>query len=284
MNTKFLSTFVAVVDCGSMAAAARQLNITPAAVAQQTRTLERQIGAPLIRRSGHTVVVTEAGAGILERARNLLRDVADLHTVAIDDAIGGELRIGAGGTALTGIVPDILSRVIKKFPQITVSIRTGLSIDLHRAVENGELDAAFVLEAPFALNKTVSWKLVREEPLVVLAPQNMAGCDPHELLATQHLIRYDRNWWGGHQVDEYLREADIVPIERFELNSLHAIAVMVDRGLGVALVPDWARPWPEKLDVVRIPLPLQCKPRRVGVVWCRSSIRIRLLKAFLQEI
>ena len=284
MNTKFLNTFVAVVDCGSMAAAARKLNITPAAVAQQTRTLERQIGAPLIRRSGHTVVVTEAGARILERARNLLRDVSDLHTVAVDDAIGGELRIGAGGTALTGIVPDILARVIKKFPQITVSIRTGLSIDLHRAVENGELDAAFVLEAPFALNKTVSWQAIREEPLIVLAPINMADCDPHELLANEHLIRYDRNWWGGHQVDEYLRDADIVPIERFELNSLHAIAVMVDRGLGVALVPDWAPPWPENLDVVRIPLPLECAPRRVGVVWCRSSIRIRLLKAFLEEI
>lgn len=284
MNTKFLKTFVAVVDCGSMAAAARQLNITPAAVAQQTRKLEQQIGAPLIRRSGHTVAVTEAGARILERARKLLRDVSDLHTVAIDDAIGGELRIGAGGTALTSIVPDVLARVIKKFPQVSMSIRTGLSIDLHRAVENGELDAAFVLESPFALNKTVSWKLVREEPLIVLAPQSMAGRDPHELLATEPLIRYDRNWWGGHQVDEYLNEAGIVPHERFELNSLHAIAVMVDRGLGVALVPDWARPWPEALDLVSLPLPLDCAPRRVGVVWCRSSIRIRLLKAFLQEI
>ena len=284
MNTKFLATFVAVVDCGSMAAAARKLNITPAAVAQQTRTLERQVEAPLIRRSGHKVAVTEAGARILERARKLLRDVSDLHTVAIDDAIGGELRIGAGGTALTGVVPDILARVIKKFPGITVSIRTGLSIDLHHAVENGELDAAFVLEAPFALNKTVSWKLVREEPLVVLAPKSMSGRDPHELLSTEPLIRYDRNWWGGHQVDEYLKEAGIIPRERFELNSLHAIAVMVDRGLGVALVPDWAKPWPGDLDLARLPLPLECEPRRLGVVWCRSSIRIRLLTAFIAEI
>jgi len=284
MNTSFLNTFVAVVDCGSMAAAARKLNITPAAVAQQTRTLERQIGAPLIRRSGHTVAVTEAGARIMDRARNLLRDVSDIHAVAIDDALGGELRIGAGGTALTGIVPDILSRVINKFPEVNMSIRTGLSIDLHRAVESGELDAAFVLEAPFALNKTVNWRLIREEPLIVLAPKGMSQCDPHELLASQPLIRYDRNWWGGHQVDEYLREAGIVPIERFELNSLHAIAVMVDRGLGVALVPDWSPPWPEDLDLVRLPLPLECAPRRVGVVWSRSSIRIRLLTAFIEEI
>src|SRR5258708_20347162 len=83
MNTQFLTTFVTVVDRGSMAAAARALNITPAAVAQQIRSLERAIGAPLIARAGRTVSVTEAGTRILDRSRELLRDVADLRTVAI---------------------------------------------------------------------------------------------------------------------------------------------------------------------------------------------------------
>ncbi len=80
-----------------------------------------------------------------------------------------------------------------------------------------------------------------------------------------------------------LRTAGIVPHERFELNALNAIAVMVDRGLGVSLVPDWARPWPEGLQLVRIPLPRAFEPRRIGIVWSRSTIRIRLVTAFLQE-
>ena len=284
MDTKFLKTFTEVVDSGSMAAAARKLNITPAAVAQQIRTLERQMDAQLIRRAGRTVAMTEAGARILDRSRALLSDVTDLHTVAVDESIGGELRIGAGGTALTGIVPDILGRTIKKFPQISIFIRTGLSIDLHRAVEKLELDAAFVLEAPFVLHKACCWQPLREEPLIVLAPESMSHCEAHELLATQPLIRYDRNWWGGHMVDEYLRKAGITPIERFELNSLHAIAVMVDRGLGVSLVPDWAEPWLEGLRLVKLPLPLEHNSRHVGIVWNRSSIRIRLLDAFLKEV
>jgi DNA-binding transcriptional LysR family regulator len=283
MDTKFLNTFVAVVDSGSMAAAARLFNITPAAVAQQVRTLERQVNASLLVRAGRTVTVTEAGARILQRSRDLLKDVSDLHAVAVDDSVGGELRLGAGGTALTGIVPGILAQAIKKYPKISIFIRTGMSFDLHRAVENSELDAAFVLEAPFTLHKTCCWRLLREEPLVVLAPQSMADSDPHELLATQPLIRYDRNWWGGHLADEYMRKAGIQPIERFELNSLHAIAIMVDRGLGVSLVPDSAPPWPEGLQLVRLPLPIDFEPRRLGVVWNRSSIRIRLLEAFLEE-
>jgi DNA-binding transcriptional LysR family regulator len=283
MDTKFLNTFVAVVECGSMAGAARQLNVTPAAVAQQIRTLERQLDASLIMRAGRTVTVTAAGARILERARNLLRDAADLHAVAVDDVVGGELRIGASITALTGILPDILARTVAKFPQISVFIQPGFSIDLHRAVESGELDAAIVLEAPFALPKTCCWKTLREEALVVLAPGRMAGRDPHELLATEPFIRYDRNQWGGHLADEYLQKAGISPVPRFELNALNAIAVMVDRGLGVSLVPDWTKPWPEGLHLVRIPLPLPFEPRRIGIVWLRSSIRIRLLTAFVQE-
>jgi DNA-binding transcriptional LysR family regulator len=283
VDTQFLSTFVTVVDQGSMAAAARSLNITPAAVAQQIRTIERELGATLIRRVGRTVSVTEEGARILQRARELLRNVADLRSIANDSSVSGELRLGACPTALAGMLPDILARMVDTFPLINVFIKPGYSVDLYRAVEGNDLDAAFVLEAPFALPKTCAWQLLREEPLVMLAPASMAGRDPHELLASQPLIRYDRHQWGGRQADEYLRTAGIVPRERFELNALNAIAVMVDRGLGVSLVPDWAQPWPEGLNVVRIPLPLPAEPRRIGVVWSRSSVRVRLVNVLLQE-
>ncbi|HMM23658.1 LysR family transcriptional regulator [Pseudoxanthomonas mexicana] len=283
MDTQFLNTFVVVADRGSMAAAARVLNITPAAVAQQIRTLERELGAPLIARAGRTVSLTEEGSRILQRARDLLRDVADMRSVANDSEVSGELRLGACPTALAGMLPDILARMVEAFPQINVYIRPGYSAELYRAVETGELDAAVVLQAPYNLPKTCDWQLLREEPLVMIAPARLAGRDPHELLRTEPLIRYDRNQWGGRVADDYLRRAGIVPRERFELNGLNAIAVMVDRGLGVSLVPDWAKPWPEGLDLVRIPLPLPSEPRRIGMVWSRSTVRIRLVTVLLQE-
>ena len=283
MDTQFLNTFVVVADRGSMAAAARVLNITPAAVAQQIRTLERELGAPLIARAGRTVSLTEEGSRILQRARDLLRDVADMRSVANDSEVSGELRLGACPTALAGMLPDILARMVEAFPQINVYIRPGYSAELYRAVETGELDAAVVLQAPYNLPKTCDWQLLREEPLVMIAPARLAGRDPHELLRTEPLIRYDRNQWGGRVADDYLRRAGIVPRERFELNGLNALAVMVDRGLGVSLVPDWAKPWPEGLDLVRIPLPLPSEPRRIGMVWSRSTVRIRLVTVLLQE-
>jgi DNA-binding transcriptional LysR family regulator len=97
------------------------------------------------------------------------------------------------------------------------------------------------------------------------------------------LIRYDRNQWGGRHADEYLRKVGIHPHERFELNALNAIAVMVDRGLGVSIVPDWSPPWPEGINVARLPLPTPEIGRRIGVVWSRSTVRLRLVNILLAE-
>ena len=283
MNTDFLRSFVAVVAHGSMAEAARRLNLTPAAVGQQVRALEREMGTALVRRTGRTVTPTEAGDRIVERARELLGHVADLRSLANDATLSGDLRLGAGTNALLGMVPDILAGLVKRYPAVNVYVQPGYSVDMHPAVQRGELDAAIVLQSPVALPKALGWQLLREEPLVVLAPAKWAHADPHELLSTQPLIRYDRTQWGGRQAEQYLRKAGIKPRERFELNALGAIAVMVDRGLGVSLVPDWTRPWPEGLRLARIPLPLPFEPRRIGLIWSRASLRLRLVEAVREE-
>jgi DNA-binding transcriptional LysR family regulator len=283
VNTDFLRSFITAVQHGSMAEAARRLNLSPAAVAQHVRGLEQELGASLMVRSGRTVAATEAGQRILERARNVLRDVGDLRAVANDQALSGELRLGAGTNALLGIVPEVLKAMVARYPAINVYIRPSFSVDMYPAVESGDLDAAIVLEAPFAMPKTLQWELLREEPLVLLAPARLAGRDPHELLASEPLVRYDRTQWGGQQAEQYLRRSRITPRERCEINALSAIAVMVDRGLGVSLVPDWIRPWPEGVNLVRIPLPLPAPPRRVGMIWSRASVRLRLVEAFRRE-
>lgn len=266
-----------------MAAAARILNISASAVAQQLRALERDLGAPLVVRVGRTMRVTEQGARIFAPARKLLRDANDLRGIALDGAVTGELRLGACTTALTGLLPDILVRVSRKFPQVNIHIQSGGSAQLFADVEAGKLDAALVLEAPYALPKTCEWLMLREEPLIVLAPRHWADRDPLALLREEPLIRYDRNQWGGRSAEVYLNKLGIVPRERFELNALNAIAMMVDRGLGVSIVPDWAPPWPEGIDIARLQLPERRVGRRIGIVWSRFSVRARLVRVLVDE-
>jgi DNA-binding transcriptional LysR family regulator len=266
-----------------MAAAARSLGLSPSGIAQQLHALERELGTPLIVRVGRTMRITEQGGRILAHARQLLRDAADLRSLAIDGELRGELRLGACTTPLIGMLPEVLARVSQTYPQVTVHIQSGSSSQLYREVGAGNLDAAFVLEAPYPLPKTCEWTMLREEPLILLAPRALAEEDPHQLLRNQPFIRYDRNQWGGRSAEQYLRSIGIVPIERFELNALNAIAVMVDRGLGVSLVPDWAPPWPAGLNIARLQLPKASIARRIGIVCSLSTVRRRLVGVLRQE-
>jgi DNA-binding transcriptional LysR family regulator len=84
-------------------------------------------------------------------------------------------------------------------------------------------------------------------------------------------------------VERYLQDIGVAPLERFELSSLAAIAMMVDRGLGVALVPDTALNLPDGQDVVRIPLPDAIQTRRFGVMWLRSSARLALIHKLVES-
>jgi len=281
LDTAFLHSFVLTADAGSMSEAARRLDLTPAAVAQQIRALERELGTALLLRAGRTVTPTEAGHRLVERSRALLRDVGDLKAAVNEEVATGELRVGAINTALLSLLPDTLARFAHLHPQVQVFIQSGMSIDLYEAVQRGDLDAAICLHPQFALPKTAAWTLLREEPLVVLAPARLARRDPHELLAREPLIRYDRSLGGGKQADRYLRKAGITPIERFELGSLAAIAMMVARGLGVSLVPDIASPLTEGLKVAKIALPLTSEPRRFGIASRRASVRARLIRGLI---
>ena len=281
METAYLHTFLLVAETGSMAEAARRLDITAAAVAQQMHGLEREFGTPLLARAGRTVVPTPAGHRLARSAPALLKELANARIHVNEEDAGGELVVGTINTALHSLLPDILSGFVARCPDVKVFLQSDTTRQLYLAVQQGGLDAAVCLHPSFALAKTFGWALLREEPLVLLAPRKLARQEPHELLRTQPLIRYDRTLGGGQMVERYLREARIAPRERFELSSLVAIAMMVDRGLGVAVVPDTALDLPDGQGVVRLPLPNASQSRRFGVLWLRSSPRVPLIHQFV---
>lgn len=282
MDTQFLQSFVMVVESGSMAEAARRLDITPAAVAARVKSLEEAIGTPLVRRAGRTVKPTEAGLRILNHSRGVLRDVRNLHALANDDASLGEWRLGVSASALTGVVPPLLRGLYEKHPKLAVYMEPGNSSTLYQRVTGGMLDAAVIVEPQFTLPKSLGWQVLVEEPLCVLAPAAMAGRDPLQLLASEPFIRYDRSMWGGRMADTWLREHQIQPQERIEIDALNAIATFVHQGLGVSLVPDWTPPWPEGLELVRIRLPPPAPVRRMGLVWSEGP-KAALARSLLAE-
>ncbi len=283
MDTRFLESLLATIESGSVAGAARRLNLTPAAVTQRIHAIEVEIGATLLTRSGRTMQPTEAGAAVAANLRSLLQQVRDLQSIAGGDVATGVLRLGAISTVVTGLMPAILRQLIEERPRIEIYMAPGVSEQLYQRVVEGDLDAAFIVQPPFALPKSCAWRTLREEPLVLIAPAGTKYTDTPSMLHAHPFIRYDRSDWGGRIIENYLKDAGIRPNERFELDALDAIAVMVGNGLGVSIVPDWAPPWPANVVVRKIPLDASRFTRRLGVVWRRSSVRTSLIQSLIDK-
>jgi DNA-binding transcriptional LysR family regulator len=284
MDTQFLETFVCVVEQGSMAEAARRLGITAAAVGQRMRALETEIGVPLVARTGRRVSPTSAGAALVEPARRILGEVANLQIAAQPDQPAGRLTLGCISTALTGMMPTTLLGLRQSAPRLELVLAPGASPDLFDRVRSRELDAAIVVQPPIVMPKSMQWQTIRREPLVLLAHRELAARSIADLLSTQPFLRYNRASWGGRLVDIYLRRTGIVPRDLVELDALEAIAVMVDQGLGVGIVPDWPKPWPHCPDIVALPLEEITAKRNVGLVWRRGTPRQRLVQALLEAV
>ncbi len=278
MDTRFLETFLIVARRGSLADAAVELDITATAVAQRIRTLEAELGVKLLERAGRSVRPTEAGHAVADRATPLLHGLRDLRTAVQGDAVMGKLRVGAISTAQTGLFPRVLGRLAREAPGLEVALEPGTSAELYERTLAGELDMAAIVRPGFALPKTVEFRLWRSEPLILLAPHGETSRDALHLLTARPFIRYDRRQWGGRLAADYLVKLGIVPAERFELDALEAIAVMVDGGLGISIVPEWAGPWPEGLRLTRIALPPPVPVRALGLLSRRGSAQTHLIR------
>lgn len=283
MDTRYMESFVSVVECGSLAESARRLDLTSAAVAARVHILEQEFGTPLLKRSGRALKPTAAGVKVFEGGRVWLRDLRDLQATAQSGIPLGELRLGVFYSALNNILPPTLKRLYALYPDLSVFVAPGVSADLYRQVQAGELDAAIVVEPQFAIAKNCEWQALLEEPLVVVAPLGMAGRDPLELLRTEPFIRYDRNAVGGQLADRYLRFHGIRPRQRLEIDALMAVASLVGEGLGVSLLPDWSMLWTAGLSLARLPLPDKAPVRRSGVVWQTRGPRAVLAQTLVAE-
>jgi DNA-binding transcriptional LysR family regulator len=280
MDARVLETYVTVVEAGSMAEAARRLDLAPTTVAQQIRTLEADLGIRLLTRSGRTVRPTISGLRIITRSRDIIRAVRDLRSEASDTAMpAGPLRLGAIPTALMGLLPPALREWNRKYKGIEIYIEPGTTMALIAKVTSGELDAALVVHPPFALAKTCEWLALRKEQLILLTPARMKVKDPLATIAQEPFIRYDRGVVAGKLADTYLRRHNIRPHVQFELDGIEHIAKFVAEGLGVSILPDWPTIGAHDGRLRRWKLPAPCPSRSVGLLWVRSSVRSQLSAA-----
>lgn len=246
-----LKTFIAVARHGTFAAAGQRVGLTQSAVSAQMRNLEQALGQRLFDRSGRSAELNAAGRHALPLAEQMLALFVEMGRPEAAGEWRGELRLGAIASVQTGLLPQALPRFRALAPHVELKLVPGVSLDLLSRVDAGELDLALLIKPPFDLPKELQQVPLAREPFVLIAPPQLTGDDPLELLASQPFVRYDRGSFGGRQVSRFLREQRLHVRDALELDELEAIVRMVEAGLGVSLIP-LAGLWHERGARVRI--------------------------------
>lgn len=234
MSLKALRTLVTIARHGTFARAADLLSLTPSAVSLHIKTLEDELQVTLFDRSRRQVSLTEAGQLAVARAETILASYDELaDALASGPSLRGRLRLGAIHTVLARRLPKALVWIKAHHPQLHVSVASGMSAELARRVEDGELDAAITSPYPQSLDFTPLF----EDRFWAIASPDLAGLSVPQLLASQPFLRFDKRAWAGRQIEQELRRQHLQVSEQMELDSQEALARMAVMGLGVAIIP-----------------------------------------------
>ena len=236
--------FCAVARCGSVAAAAQEVNLTPSALSHALRGLESEIGCRVFDRNGRRLVLNPAGEELLARVQQPL--------VALDAAAEAVrqlgqwgqtcLRLGAAATICQTLLPPVLRELKQVHPGLRIQVESGDMRELLDGLRERRFDLA-VGVAPEPARELELRPLFEDELLLVFAPTHpWADGRPltRDELRTQPFILYHRRSLMVGAVDEYFRQLNISPSAIMEIGSITAIREMVKLGLGVSLLAPWA--------------------------------------------
>jgi DNA-binding transcriptional LysR family regulator len=183
-----LRTLAAVIDAGSLTAAAPRVFLSQSSVSEQIRKLEERAGQSLLTRSKAGVAPTEAGTRLLAYARRILAlsDEAfrDLH----GETLQGELRLAVTDYFRPGDLTRLLGRLGESYPQVRLNVSILKSDELRAAYAHGDFDVGLAMNivgaSPSPAQGTKA-PVIRRESLVWLGASGMrlGRGEPVRLLA-----------------------------------------------------------------------------------------------------
>lgn len=275
-----LKQFLAIVEHGTFREAARRAHLSQPALTAAMQRLEAHFGARLLHRGRTGATPTAAGEALVSRARAALAAIDEARR-AIEEIEGlhaGEVRVGAGATACTYLLPPTLAAFRREHARVRFLLRETTTDEALDALHAGELDLAIVSEGVRVQPRTrkrgvgareeppsrglqdVEHDLWRTDPLVlVCAP----GVDPK----TAPHVTFRRGATTRAIFERFFPGAEIV----MELGSIAAVKGNVRAGVGVALVSenavldDLARGLLVRVPDARIPIVRELRVAHRGV-------------------
>ena len=278
---KQLQYLVALHDHGHFGRAAEATFVTQSTLSAGLRELETLIGLTLVERTRRVMRFTPLGDRIAEKARRVLREAEELSDLAraAGRPLSGEMRMSVIPTIAPFMLPRILPRLRRDYPDLKLFLREEPSAAACEGLNHGRTDCV-LLALPYGCGEVAS-RVLFEDRLFVAGPAGEVG-DPAlamravDIDETRLLLLED-----GHCLKEHALSACARPDLRAEATmlgtSLHTIVQMVDNGLGLTMLPEMALKAGilDHTDLVARPLDAANPTRKIALVWRRGSPRER---------
>ena len=274
-----LEYLVALADTRHFRRAAERSNTTQPTLSEQIKALEDRLGSQLVERGRSGVLLTPIGSAVSEIARRMLRDSAEIRSLAQsgDQALKGVLRLGLPSTIGPYLLPTVVPALHRAYPELKLYVREELPQTLPRSLEEGAYDV-IITPLPVRAEELHTVDLLREPLyLTVAADHPLAGKDRVERtdLQGQEILTLG----PGHQ----LHDVVLALCEEFgarlrldyEGTSLDMVREMVITGLGITFMPGLYVRRELTSDGALKVLQLHGRSvyRMIGMAWRKSTAR-----------
>lgn len=272
-----LTMLLEIYERGTLVAAAKSLHLTTSAVSQQIAALEKETGAPLLRRVGRRVELTTEALILVDAARTILRemDAAQTRIKLLDGTPAGQVRLAIFQSAARALLPGVLAHLTEHAPQVQLHVvqidpETGLSLTRSREFDmviaesypHHHIPEHPELTSELLTHDALSLVVAADAPVLELAD---AATLPWVLEGAHNTSRT----WAINRC----REAGFEPGIRYVIDDLGTHLLLAASG-AAAILPSFALPAPgspelEPLGVKVLPLPGE--PERKIFVTVRSE-------------
>jgi DNA-binding transcriptional LysR family regulator len=241
MTSDQLRAFLQVAREGRVSSAARGLGLSQSGLSRQLQALEAEVGTRLLVRTPSGAVLTDAGERFLPHATRALEALAEgrAELERLSGTPTGPVTLGTLPTVSAYLVPDLMAGFIRQHPDVRPRLLRDHAPALEEGVARGTLDLA-ILSLPVRRVDLVTQRLW-EEPLVLAVPPGHRLARLGRPVALQELT--EETWVripgmvGSRAVDAACEARGVTPKVALETDTAEALGRLVERGLGLALVP-----------------------------------------------
>lgn len=243
VELRHLRYFLAVAEEKHFGRAADRLHMAQPPLSNQIKQLEAELGTVLFERTTRRVDLTEAGALLMERARQILADVeaTEIDVAEVGRGAAGVLRLGFSGTATYRLMPEVVRVARERLPLVRLQIAGEmLTPQMEEALLENRLDIA-VLRPPVR-SAELELDQIQASRLVVALHRNHAlaaeaGPISIDELAEEDIVSYPQSSSVFSVVAELARQAGFRPRIVQEATETSTLIALVGAGLGVGFLP-----------------------------------------------